>query len=80
MKRIPVPVKLSPAASPGGGKYEEEAFAAREATGASALVLVVVDGKKGNGMSVLLTSPSQYGANLVRALRMVADDIESSLP
>ena len=79
---------MSPARSPprrrsadtpvGPGKYDDACTAAMTATGAEAIVLVVIDGDRGNGFSVQSHNLAN-AMRLPRLLRDVADGIEADL-
>lgn len=64
----------------GPGKYDEVCTAARLATLADAVVLIVIDGDKGSGFSVqsVTTRSVAITARLPALLRSVADKIEAS--
>ncbi len=64
--------------SHGPGKYDDEATAAREATGAAAVVLIVLGGRKGEGFAVQATSPALV-AKLPALLRSMAEQIDADL-
>lgn len=59
----------------GPGKYDAHATAAREATRAGGVVLIVIDGAHGAGFSVQATAAVTL--RLPELLRTVADMIES---
>lgn len=64
-------------AQSGGGKYDEVATMAMLQTGASALLLVVIDGIKGHGFTIQIDATTGISpAHLVKVLREVCDDIE----
>lgn len=60
------------------GRYDDIAIRAREEAGAKGVVLIVVDGKHGFGMSVPTRPGAAVGVNmhLPALLRSVADLIE----
>jgi hypothetical protein len=62
----------------GPGKYDDACTAAMLATEADAVILIVVNGNKGNGFAV-----QAYGIDLTAKipglLRVLADDLEKSL-
>lgn len=58
----------------GGGKYEKQATEVREATGAEAVVVLVLGGVHGSGFSVQMTDPNHMGA-LADVLERVAEEI-----
>lgn len=62
----------------GPGKYDDACTAARESTGAAAVVLIVVNGKKGSGMSVQAEG-ADLGALLPVLLRNIADQLDEDL-
>lgn len=64
--------------SHGPGKYDDECTAARYATGASAIILIVKDGIRGSGFSAQFTSPTDM-ADIVTTLRSVIRQIEGDL-
>jgi hypothetical protein len=61
----------------GPGKYDAETTVVRERIGATAVVLIVVDGKAGSGFSV--QAPAYVVERLPTALRVMADEIERTL-
>jgi hypothetical protein len=61
----------------GPGKYDDACTAARVATAAEAVVLIVVDGCHGHGFSVQSVGMDRT-ASLPRLLRTIADEIEAS--
>lgn len=60
----------------GPGKYDAAATAAREATAARGVILIIIDGNKGSGFSV----QAEFGvhAKLPQLLRHLADEIEGN--
>ena len=64
--------------APGAGPYDAEATAAREACGARGVVLMVRDGKHGDGFEVQMSDPRDLRA-LPRVLRDLADQVERQL-
>jgi hypothetical protein len=58
----------------GAGKYDAICTAVREETKANTVILLILDGVKGSGLSV--QAPLGIQMNLPRILRDVADDIE----
>jgi hypothetical protein len=60
--------------SNGPGKYNDIATMARELANAEGVVLVVINGIRGEGFEVQGTAP--LIAAMPRLLRMLADDIE----
>lgn len=62
----------------GPGKYDEVATAAREAAGAQAVILIVLNGAHGSGFSVQAVG-EDISTRLPALLRTVADGIESDL-
>ena len=60
----------------GPGKYDNEATAAREATGAAGVLLIVIGGERGNGFSCQATQ-FDIVLRLPALLRTVADQIEA---
>jgi hypothetical protein len=63
----------------GPGKYDDACTAARLATGAEAIVLLVGRGLLGSGFSVQ-TASLELLADLPKLLREIADEIERSGP
>jgi hypothetical protein len=71
--------------SAGSGKYDDLCTAAREASDANAVVLVIIGGKLGHGFAVQLATDSPHdpseaieGARgMARAMREVADQMEA---
>lgn len=61
----------------GPGKYDAQCTAAREATKARGVVLIVIDGEKGAGFEV--QAPMDVQLALPALLRQVADGIEAEL-
>jgi predicted ATPase with chaperone activity len=61
----------------GPGKYDEAATAAREATGAAGVILIVVGGKLGSGFSVQCYDKLLPPAVLAQMLESVAAEIRS---
>lgn len=61
--------------SRGPGKYDQECGAAREATAAEAVLLIVINGKLGSGFSVQANEGSPTLAALPGILRDVAAQI-----
>lgn len=61
----------------GGGKYEDVCALAREATQAQGVVLIVMDGARGNGLSVQL--PLEKLILLPDLLRYMAKEIDKDL-
>jgi len=62
----------------GCGKYKSEAHIMRLATKADALILMVVGGDKGDGMTVQCKDPKFLGT-IPNALRHLADLIEQDI-
>ena len=62
----------------GPGKYDELASAAREVAEAEAVILIVLNGKRGSGFSVQ-GHGVDITASLPAILRGVADDIEGDI-
>lgn len=62
----------------GGGPYEAEALAAREACGAVGVVLIVKSGKKGDGFEIALDEEGVR--ELPRVLREMAASLEGWRP
>lgn len=62
----------------GPGKYDEIATVAREAAGAQAVILIVLNGAHGSGFSVQAVG-EDISTRLPALLRMVADGIERDL-
>lgn len=60
----------------GPGKYDAEATAAREATGAEGVLLIVINGRKGGGFSAQLSPTLMLLVPSI--LRSVAEQIEQS--
>ena len=60
------------------GKYDDAATAAREATKAEGVLLIVLGGEKGSGFSVQI--PPEFVARIPAMLRRLADEIESPKP
>jgi len=58
------------------GKYDADCTTARQATGAQACLLIILDGYLGTGFSVQCTHPG-YVIALPEVLRAVADKIEA---
>jgi hypothetical protein len=61
----------------GPGKYDRLCTAAREASGAQAIILIVLGGTHGSGFSCQCSD--QIGRELPAMLREVADSIERDL-
>lgn len=61
----------------GAGKYDDEATRVREATGARAVLLLVLEGRNGSGFQV--QGPPGYLAQLPELLRAVAASIEADV-
>lgn len=61
----------------GGGKYDDEATAARDAAGAEGVVLIVYNGREGSGFSVQLPQAVLFA--LPSVLRQMADHVEEDL-
>lgn len=59
------------------GRYDEACTLARKAAGALGAVLMIFQGKAGDGFEVQL--PADLVAELPRVLRDMADDIEKQL-
>jgi hypothetical protein len=59
------------------GKYDKEASAVLEQTSAEAIILVVVKGNRGNGLSVQCYDPLVI-ATLPSRLRLIAASIEAN--
>ena len=70
---MPIPIR-----SHGPGKYDDACTMAREATGANAAVLIIIDGSKGHGFSVQ-TRDERVMFELPTLLRILAKDIEAEL-
>jgi hypothetical protein len=64
----------------GPGKYDDLTTHVRETTNAQAVVLIIVDGNRGNGFSVQSTQRFVDGGVLVKLLRDMADEIEEAAP
>lgn len=62
----------------GPGKYDAEATAARESAKAAGVVLLVLDGDRGSGFSVQMSSPGM-SVQLPGILRRMADSIEADM-
>ena len=62
----------------GGGNYDEECMAARAATGAHTVALIVVGGRDGNGFAVQSTDLALM-PHFPNLLRDIADMIERDL-
>jgi hypothetical protein len=62
----------------GPGKYDAECTMVREATGASAVIVIVLGGSKGGGLSVQTSDPDLL-FSLPEYLREVAKGIERDL-
>jgi hypothetical protein len=62
----------------GPGKYDEIATIAREAAGALAVILIVLDGTHGSGFSVQAVG-EDISTHLPALLRTVADGIEGDM-
>lgn len=62
----------------GRGRYDDEATAAREETGAQGIVLIVLAGDKGNGFAVQVRSPYLL-KRLPEMLRTMAEQIERDI-
>lgn len=62
----------------GPGKYDEAASVAFKSTKSESLVLIVIDGDKGNGFEVNSTDP-MFQLQLPELLRHVADKIDEDL-
>lgn len=60
----------------GKGKYDGLATFARLTTGASAVVLIVIDGKQGDGVSVQADLAELGPRELARRIRLVADGLD----
>ena len=58
----------------GPGKYDEACTTVREMTGAVGVVLIVIEGDKGNGFSVQTLEPDLLPV-LPAMLRVIADEI-----
>jgi hypothetical protein len=61
----------------GPGKYDAACTAAREATGARGVILIVFGGKLGDGFSAQLELPVAALVKIPAVLRTVADSIEA---
>lgn len=59
----------------GPGKYDDACTAARETTGAEAVLLMVIGGNKGSGFSMQMHD-REVLETLPTLLRRLADDIE----
>lgn len=62
--------------SVGAGRYDEAATAAREATKAEGVLLIVLGGEKGSGFSAQI--PPEAIEKIPALLRHMADEIEAS--
>lgn len=62
----------------GPGKYDNECAHVMAATNASACMLIIVDGNKGQGVSLKTSSPYVFAA-MPTLLRMLADQIEKDI-
>ena len=60
------------------GKYDDACTAVRVATDAHGIVLIIVDGNQGHGISV--QASGEVMAILPQMLRAFADEIERSTP
>jgi len=60
----------------GPGKYDDACTAAREATGARGVVLIVLDGTRGSGFSCQLRGGPPDVLALAKVLRFMADEME----
>lgn len=61
----------------GAGKYDEECTKLRENTKAKGVIIMVVDGNKGEGFSVQATPDVM--PSLPAILRKIADDMEANI-
>jgi hypothetical protein len=61
----------------GAGKYDAETTAAREATQAAGIALIVIAGRQGHGFSV--QAPPDVLTALPDLLRATADQLEADL-
>ncbi len=59
----------------GPGKYDPEAVAVHTATGAKAVVLIVIGGDRGNGFETLCVDPD-FAQRLPTLLRELAAEVE----
>lgn len=59
----------------GPGKYDDACSVAREAIDAELVILVVMNGNRGNGFSIQCIDP-RMARSLPQLLRAMADDIE----
>jgi len=64
--------------SAGAGKYDDAATAAREATKAEGVLLIVLGGDKGSGFSAQI--PPEIVARVPALLRHIANEIEAAPP
>jgi len=64
--------------STGPGRYDDACTAARQATDASSIVLLVIGGNRGSGYSVQAVDP-QLLERLPGLLRFVAEEIKRDL-
>jgi hypothetical protein len=62
----------------GPGKYDDEASAVMEATGASGVILIVIGGDRGQGFSCQATL--EVTLALPAMLRNIANQIEEDIP
>jgi hypothetical protein len=62
----------------GGGKYTNECTLARNAAQADAAILLIINGRLGQGFEVQTTDP-QIVKSLPKLLRGMADQIEEAL-
>jgi hypothetical protein len=62
----------------GPGKYDEATTAARLATGARGVILIVIGGRHGNGFAAQLDAESLL--TIPQTLRWLADQIERDGP
>ena len=69
---------MSDEATFGGGPYDAECTRAREDCGAEGVVLIISNGKKGNGFEVQLDRESLLA--LPHVLREIAAAVERRLP
>lgn len=61
------------------GRYKPELLIVRERTASPAVLVIVLDGDRGDGFECIM-SPALHGRRLVDLLRCIAADIEASIP
>lgn len=61
----------------GGGRYDRECTAALLSTKADGVILIVLNGDRGNGFSAQL--PLTHVSDLPTVLRQVADEIQADV-